>query len=494
MLKRFTVVASLTICASLMVAAQAPVLPSSAGSSYAIRAGRLVDPETGIATANQIILVQDGLIRQIGPNVTIPQGVEVIDLSKLTVLPGLVDAHNHLALTYKAEPENNVYYLTYVLDSTALRAIQAVSNGMQMLSAGFTVVRDLGNAGNYADTALRVGIEQGWIPGPTIINSGIIIGGLGGQFSPTPEMAKDHNIVYPEYLDADTHDEIVKAVRQNILFGAKVIKVCVDCKPYAYTVDDLKTFVSEATNAGLKVAGHVQTKRGALRAVDANFWSLEHADPLDDEVHKAMAKKGIWRVGTETPFTPYRGSQRAFDQTVEGMKNAWQNKVLMAFSTDADYYIPGMSRGAVVINFLQSWKAAGIPASEILKIMTVNEVSDPIDREALDAVHEPPNRAGAPVVRDHQVTLLAGTGRGERDVERERRVVAECRPPERQPLVDGVDGLVRDEEVEHHERLEVDRVHPDCRQPEVVVRVINRAAERMSVRAKRRLPGSRLRR
>jgi imidazolonepropionase-like amidohydrolase len=195
-------------------------------------------------------------------------------------------------------------------------------------------------------------------------------------------MAKDHNIVYPEYLDADTHDEIVKAVRQNILFGAKVIKVCVDCKPYAYTVDDLKTFVSEATNAGLKVAGHVQTKRGALRAVEANFWSLEHAGPLDDEVHKAMAKKGIWRVGTETPFTPYRGSQRAFDRTVEGMKNAWQNKVLMAFSTDADYYIPGMSRGAVVINFLQSWKAAGIPAAEILKIMTVNgyKVCDISDR------------------------------------------------------------------------------------------------------------------
>ena len=90
------------------------------------------------------------------------------------------------------------------MDSTALRAIQAVSNGMQMLSAGFTVVRDLGNNGNYADTALRVGIEQGWVPGPTIVNSGIIIGGMGGQFSPTPEMAKDHNIVYPEYLDADT--------------------------------------------------------------------------------------------------------------------------------------------------------------------------------------------------------------------------------------------------------------------------------------------------
>jgi imidazolonepropionase-like amidohydrolase len=345
---------------------------------FLIRAGRLIDPAAGTAAPNQTIVVENGRITAIGAHLPAPPNAEVIDLSKLTVLPGLVDAHNHLALTYKQDPESNVYYLTYVLDSTALRAIQAVSNGMQMLSAGFTVVRDLGNNGNYADTALRVGIEQGWIPGPTIVNSGIIIGGLGGQFSPTPEMAKDHNIVYPEYLDADTHDEIVKAVRQNILFGAKVIKVCVDCKPYPYTVDDLKTFVAEAANAGLKVAGHVQTKVGALRAIEAGFWSLEHAGPLDDEVHKLMAKKGIWRVGTETPFTPYRGTQQAFDRTVAGMKNAWANGVKMAFSTDADYYIPGMTRGAVVINFLLSWKASGIPAKDVLKIMTINgyEVSD----------------------------------------------------------------------------------------------------------------------
>ena len=355
--------------------AQQPAAPPRA---TVVRAGRLIDPATGTAAANQTIVVQSGRITAIGSGISTPAGAEVIDLSSLSVLPGLVDAHNHLALTYKTEPENNYYYLTYVMDSTALRAIQAVSNGMQMMSSGFTVVRDLGNAGNYADTALRVAIEQGWVPGPTIINSGIIIVGMGGQFTPTPEMAKDHNIVYPEYLDADTHDEIVKAVRQNILFGAKVIKVCVDCKPYPYTVDDLKTFVAEAANAGLKVAGHVQTKVGAMRAIEAGFWSLEHSGPMDEEVHKLMAQKGIWRVGTETPFTPYRGSQQAFDRTVAGMKNAYAAGVKMAFSTDADYYIPGMNRGEVVINFLLSWKASGIPAKDILKIMTINgyEVCD----------------------------------------------------------------------------------------------------------------------
>ena len=358
------------------VEAQPPAAPPARAT--VVRAGRLIDPAAGTIASNQSILIENGRISAIGSTVTAPSNAEVIDLSRLTVLPGLVDAHNHLALTYKTDPENNYYYLTYVMDSTALRAIQAVSNGMQMLSSGFTVVRDLGNNGNYADTALRVGIEQGWVPGPTIVNSGIIIGGMGGQFFPTPEMAKDHNIVYPEYLDADTHDEIVKAVRQNILFGAKVIKVCVDCKPYPYTVEDLKTFVAEAANAGMKVAGHVQTKVGALRAIEAGFWSLEHAGPLDDEVHKKMAEKGVWRVGTETPFTPYRGTQQAFDRTVAGMKNAWANHVKMAFSTDADYYIPGMTRGEVVINFLLSWKASGIPAKEVLKIMTTNgyEVCD----------------------------------------------------------------------------------------------------------------------
>ncbi|MBI3262896.1 MAG: amidohydrolase family protein [Acidobacteria bacterium] len=346
--------------------------PQTGSRSIAIRAGRLIDPDAGTAAANQIILVENGTIRQVGPNLTIPAGAEVIDLSKLSVLPGLVDAHNHLAITYKMEPENNIYYLTYVLDSTAIRAIQAASNGMQLLSAGFTIERDLGNNANYADTALRVAIEQGWLPGPTIINSGLIIGTMGGQFFPTPEMAKDHNIVYPEYLDADTHDEIVKAVRQNILFGAKVIKICVDCKPYGYSVDDMKLFVSEAAKAGMKVAGHVQTQDGARRAIEAGIWSIEHSGALTDELHKLMAQKGIWRVGTETPFTPYRGSQQGFERTVAGLKSAYANGVKMAFSTDADYYIPGMNRGEVVINFLLSWKAAGIPAKDILKIMTTN--------------------------------------------------------------------------------------------------------------------------
>src|SRR5450755_3196692 len=350
------------LCATAALAAQ----------TTAIRAGRLIDPESGQVNPNMVILVEDGHILMIGPNlqVPIPSDAEVIDLTQYSVLPGLVDAHNHLALTYKRDPENNSYYLTSVLDSTAIRAIQAVSNGITMMSSGFTVVRDLGNAANYADSALRVAIEQGWIPGPTVINSGIIIGGMGGQFTPVPERA---GLVYPEYLDADTPDEIVKAVRKNILYGAKVIKIMVDAKSYGYTVDEMKLFVAEAAKSGLKVAGHVQTHEGALRAIEAGIWSIEHSGALDDQAHKLMAQKGIWRVGTESPLTTYFSSNETrFQKQEDGMKNAYANHVKMAFSTDADYYIPGMTRGEIVIDFLKSWKAAGIPASEILKFMTVN--------------------------------------------------------------------------------------------------------------------------
>ncbi|MEJ0056142.1 MAG: amidohydrolase family protein [Bacteroidota bacterium] len=339
----------------------------------AIKAGKLVDPASGTVLSNQVILIENGKFKAIGPNVTIPARAEVIDLSGLTILPGLVDAHNHLALTYKVVPERNIYYYTYVTESTALRAIQAASNGMQMLSSGFTIVRDMGNNGNYADTALRQAIEQGWIPGPKIINSGIIIGSIGGQFWPTPEMGTGKNIVYPEYLDADTPDEIVKAVRQNLLYGARVIKICVDCKPWGYSVSDIRLVMDESAKAGLKVEGHVQTLDGAKRAIEAGIWSIAHDSGLNDEMHKLMAKKGIFRAGTETPITlPEHTTPERYAKTVTGLKNAYDNKVLLTYSTDADYYVPGKTRGEVAIEFIETWKAAKIPNVDILRAMTIN--------------------------------------------------------------------------------------------------------------------------
>ena len=375
MLRTFVAVCGITVAAAALPAqAPAPAAPITA-----IKAGRLVDPTTGTIATNQIILVQNGRFTAVGANVAIPAGATVIDLSALTVVPGLVDAHNHLALTYKEVPERNNYYLTTILDDTPLRAIQAVSNGIQMLSAGFTIVRDMGNNGHYADIALRRAIEQGWVPGPTLIPSGLIIGGMGGQFSPNPEMAFDRKIVYPEYLEADTPDEIVKAVRQNALVGARVIKICVDCKPWGYSTDEIRLVISEAAKAGLKVEGHVQTVAGAHRAVDAGIWSIAHDNGMNDTIHRIMAQKHIFRAGTETPISLVGHTTDArYKNTVALLRNAWENKVPITFSTYADYYVPGKTRGEVAIEFVETWKAAGIPAPDILRAMTVTgyEVSE----------------------------------------------------------------------------------------------------------------------
>ena len=324
-----------------------------------------------------------------------------------------------MGITYKEFPENNIYYLTYILDSTPLRAIQAASNALQMLSAGFTVVRDVGNNALYVDVALRMAIEQGWMPGPTVIPSGPMIGGMGGQFSPTPEMYTDHRIVYPEYIDADTRDEIVKAVRQNLLFGAKVIKICVDCKPWGYSVDDMKLFVSEAAKAGAKVDGHVQTPDGAQRAIDAGIYIISHGRALSPEHHKQMAQKGIYLASTDTPLTAYRGSESAFKDTVAKLRSAHEHQVAVTFSTDMDYWNDRMktdkgewmSRGEITINFLQTWKAAKIPAADTLRALTMTGY------RAADVIHE-----RGPIKAGMYADLIAVTGNPLEDIDAVRDV------------------------------------------------------------------------
>ncbi len=380
------------LCFVPAVWAQAPPEPPPLPDPkvIAIKAGRLIDPETASAAANQIILIRGERIEEVGPNVTIPSGAEIIDLSNLNVLPGLVDAHTHMGFTYKEVPENNYYYLTYIMDSTAIRAIQMASNGMQLLNSGFTVVRDVGNNALYVDCALRQAIEQGWLPGPTIIPSGPMIGSTGGQFWPTPEMYKHHNIMYPEYIDADSPAEIVKAVRENMLFGAKTIKLCIDCKPWGYSVDDIELVIQEAAKGGCLVEGHVQTPEGAQRAIDAGIHIIAHGRALSSEHHQQMAEKGIFLASTDTPYTIYRGSREGFESTVAKLKSAHDHGVPLTFSTDMDYWNDRMrnlttgewmTRGELTIDFLQTWKAAGIPAADILKAITITgyEASDLIE-------------------------------------------------------------------------------------------------------------------
>src|SRR5215475_1934953 len=227
-LRKWFVVAAMAILAAVPAVAQDAAKPQV----VAIKAGRVADPETGKTTVNQTILVEGQKIRDIGGNVAVPAGAKVVDLSKSTVLPGLFDAHAHLCLTVIPKRDAGNYFYTTLRDPTAYRAIQGVANGQAMLQSGFTTVRDISNAGNYADTALRHAIEAGWVIGPTVVNSGIIISVYGGQFHLQPEK---RDLATPEYLFADTRDEMRKAIRQNVHYGAQFIKIVVDDQRYIYS-------------------------------------------------------------------------------------------------------------------------------------------------------------------------------------------------------------------------------------------------------------------
>jgi len=351
-------------------------LPASAQTNPApqvvvIKAGKLLDPETGKATANQILLVEGKKIKEIGGNVSIPAGAKIIDLSNATVLPGLFDAHTHLCLTVIPSRDHGSYYITTLLDTTGYRAIEGVANGMAMLQSGFTTVRDIGNAGNYADTDLRHAIESGWIQGPTVVNAGIIIAPYGGQFHLQPEK-KD--LATPEYLFADTRDEMRKAIRQNLHFGAKFIKIVVDDQPYIYSVDDIRFLLAEAHAAGVKLAAHCWTHAGAHNAAEAGVDSIEHGFQMTDDDLQLAKKNNVTLVGTEftEKMTEAFGNPWEHKTWVDRLRRAYKIGVNMAFGTDVDVALPGETRGTLAVDYIQSWAEAGVPPADTLRAMTVH--------------------------------------------------------------------------------------------------------------------------
>jgi imidazolonepropionase-like amidohydrolase len=333
----------------------------------AIKAGKVLDPEMGKAATHQVILVEGKKIKEIGGNVTIPAGAKVVDLSNATLLPGLFDAHTHLCMTVIPKRDSGNYYFTTLLDTTAYRAIEGVANGKAMLEAGFTTVRDIGNAGNYADTDLRRAIEKGLVQGPTVVNAGIIIAPYGGQFHLQPEKKE---LATPEYLFADTHDEMRKAIRQNIHFGAKFIKIVVDDQDYIYSADDIRYILNEAHASGLKVAAHCWTHAGAHNAAEAGVDSIEHGFQMSDEDLQLAKKNNVTLVGTE--FTEKLSNAAEHKIWVDRLKRAYKIGVNMAFGTDVDVELPGETRGTLAIAYIDSWVDAGVPAADTVRAMTVN--------------------------------------------------------------------------------------------------------------------------
>jgi imidazolonepropionase-like amidohydrolase len=355
------------LAALLLFAVTALAQKKPDAQPIAIKAGKLLDPETGKVAANQIILVEGTRITSIGPSLTIPARAKVVDLSHSTVFPGLFDAHTHLCMTVIPDRDANNYYITTLLDPTPYRAIQGVANGQAMLQSGFTTVRDIGNAGNYADTALREAIERGWVIGPTVVNSGIIISVYGGQFHLQPEKKE---LATPEYLFADTRDEMRKAIRQNVHFGARFIKIVVDDQRYIYSVDDIKFMVAETHAMGLKLAAHCWTHQGAHNAAEAGVDSIEHGFQMTNDDLELAKKNNVTLVGTE--FTVKTSNAEEHAIWVDRLKRAYKIGVNMAFGSDVDVQLPGETRGTLTIDYITSWKEAGVPAADTLRAMTVN--------------------------------------------------------------------------------------------------------------------------
>ncbi|QRN99063.1 amidohydrolase family protein [Archangium violaceum] len=342
----------------------------------AIRAGRLVDPEVGTALDNQVILVEGSRIKAVGPGLAIPEGATVIDLTGATVLPGLFDAHTHLCATLDPSQDGGEFLLMSLRSRAGYRALRGAAHAREMLEAGFTTVRDLGNAGDYADIDLRRAIKEGLVSGPTMLAAGRIIAPFGGQFGVRTrrEVLED-----PEYRFADTRDELLKAIRENIFFGADVIKVVVDGQRYAYSTDDLRFIIAEAGKSGLKVAAHAQTKEGAHRAIEAGVASIEHGFKATDEDLALAKKNGVVLVSTDFPEDVLRafgwdaaGARRVHGNQVERLKRAWKAGLPIVFGTDVMVEVQGQTRGSLALSYIDSFVEAGIPPRAILQSMTVH--------------------------------------------------------------------------------------------------------------------------
>jgi imidazolonepropionase-like amidohydrolase len=352
-------------------------LPAAA-QIIAIRAGNLIDPATGNVTRNQIILVQGGKISAVGAGLTIPADAQVVDLSNEWVMPGLIDAHTHI--TFQEIPGKAPFEAMYLKESSPFRALRGLHNAGILLNAGFVTVREVGNEADYACSDLKKAIRMGWFDGPTIQCAGKIIGPFGGQSKGMPEEIGE--FWRHEYIDADTPDEIIKAIHQDIYYGADVIKLATDNSEFFYSENDIRVAVTEAHNAGRALAVHVYGGQAADNVIRGGADSVEHGFGLTNEQLKLMKEKGTFLVGTDFPTAHLAGLNPSNDTLADADKlgksiidrlgRAHRIGVKMAFGSDTVTEIPGRTRADMVFDYLAVWRAADVPPADILKAMTAN--------------------------------------------------------------------------------------------------------------------------
>jgi len=267
------------------------------GSQVAVKAGRMVDVQQGTLQKDQVILISDGRITQVGPaaKVSIPEGARIIDLSDKTVLPGLIDMHDHIT------GDARFHGYSGLAISVPREALYGVMNARITLDAGFTTIRNVG-ASSYTDVALRDAINDGDIAGPRMRVSGPALGITGGHC--------DNNLLPREY---DVTAEgvangpwAVRAkVREVIKYGADLIKFCAtggvlskgdSVGGQQYTLEEMTALVDEAHMHDRKVAAHAHGAQGIKTAILAGVDSVEHSSLIDDEGIKLAKERGTYLV------------------------------------------------------------------------------------------------------------------------------------------------------------------------------------------------------
>jgi imidazolonepropionase-like amidohydrolase len=314
----------------------------------AIRAGRLIDGKSDTPIVNALILVEGDKITSVTPGGTPPAGVELIDLSKATVLPGFVDAHTHVLLQGDITQEE--YDAQLLKQSIPYRAILGARNAQIALSHGFTTMRDLETEGAmYADVDVKHAINNGEVPGPRmqVSTRAMTPTGMYGPYGYSWEIAIPQGVQY-----VDGVDEARKAVREQIRYGADWIKYYSD-HGYFYgpdgvvlhshvnfTDEEAKAIVDETHRLGHKVAAHAIGSDGIAAALRAGVDSIEHGDGLTEPQMEEMARRGIYWVPTimvGAYVAPGRGGNwtKMVDTEKAAFQLALKKGVKIVLGTDA---------------------------------------------------------------------------------------------------------------------------------------------------------------
>ena len=268
-----------------------------------IKAGRLIDVRAGRVLTDRAILVVGERIKAVGETSEIlksaPKDAAVIDLSRATVLPGLIDCHTHVLL--QGDITMADYDEQLLKESIPFRTIRATVAARTALMNGFTAIRDLETEGAmYADVDVKRAIQRGIIPGPRMFVSTRAFSATGMY----PLLGYSWELKVPEGVQVvDGPDEIRKAVREQVKYGADWIKFYCDRKYYLeggklrskvnFTEDEMRAIVGEAHRLDRRVAAHAIGKDGIMAALKAGVDTIEHGDGLDDESIDLMVEKGV---------------------------------------------------------------------------------------------------------------------------------------------------------------------------------------------------------